>query len=181
MTAPQKSKAIQYIVIHCTAGHTSAEKVQDYFTRSRDKGGRGWKTGGYHRIIEKDGTIKKMYDFEKTTNGVRGYNLECIHISYVGGVNDKDYRKAQDTRTHAQKLSIEKCIKEAIEWLESHGRDVRENLMILGHRDFSKDRNGNGIIESWERIKECPSFDAMQEYHHIYGATNQKYKLPAHR
>jgi N-acetylmuramoyl-L-alanine amidase len=31
---------------------------------------------------------------------------------------------------------------------------------ILGHRDFSPDKNGNGIIEYFEWIKSCPSFDA---------------------
>ena len=35
---------------------------------------------------------------------------------------------------------------------------------ILGHRDISPDANGNGIVDSWERIKECPCFDAKVEY-----------------
>jgi hypothetical protein len=36
--------------------------------------------------------------------------------------------------------------------------------IIMGHRDTSKDTNHNGIIDPWERIKECPCFDAMVEY-----------------
>ena len=30
---------------------------------------------------------------------------------------------------------------------------------ILGHRDFSPDRNGNGHVEPFEWLKECPGFD----------------------
>jgi len=33
------------------------------------------------------------------------------------------------------------------------------NAVVLGHRDFSTDTNGNGIIDKWEWIKSCPSFD----------------------
>ena len=31
-------------------------------------------------------------------------------------------------------------------------------------RDLSPDRNHNGVVDPWERIKECPCFDAMTEY-----------------
>ena len=172
------AKDIKYIVIHCTAGFQNAEKVQDYFTRPVSKGGRGWNTGGYHRIIEQDGAIKKMYPFSTITNGVRGFNSNCIHISYVGGikvVNSKFI--AKDTRTNQQKYAIQLSIVEAINWLKENGKNIKEDLTILGHRDFSEDKNGNGSIESNERIKECPSFDAIPEYR-IYSATNQKLVLP---
>ena len=35
---------------------------------------------------------------------------------------------------------------------------------IKGHRDLSPDVNGNGRVDKWERTKECPCFDAMEEY-----------------
>lgn len=176
-----RAPKIKYIVIHCTAGHTSADKVQAYFLRSKAQGGRGWNTGGYHRIIEKDGEVKAMYDFEKITNGVQGYNSESLHISYVGGVDPKNVNRAQDTRTQAQRFSIEKCIIEALAWLKDNGKDITKDLMILGHYDFSPDQNRNGIIESWERIKECPSFDAKAEFNSLYGASNSKQVLPGNR
>ena len=34
----------------------------------------------------------------------------------------------------------------------------------MGHRDISPDLNHNGVVDPWERIKECPCFDAMTEY-----------------
>ena len=36
--------------------------------------------------------------------------------------------------------------------------------VIQGHRDFSPDLNKNGRIEKNERIKDCPCFDAKEEY-----------------
>ncbi len=158
-----KAQAIKYIVIHCTAGFSPAAKVQDYFLRPKAQAGRGWNTGGYHRIIEVDGSIKHMYPFDTVTNGVRGFNTESLHFSYVGGVDSSNYKKAKDTRTQEQKESIEECIIEALCWITNEGGDVSE-VKILGHRDFSVDQNGNGKIDSWERIKECPSYDAIEEY-----------------
>lgn len=185
-----RAENITYIVIHCTAGFTGADAVQNFFTRPKSQGGLGWKTGGYHRIIEEDGTIKKMYDFDTVTNGVQGFNNNSIHISYVGGLervdgklvkNVKGYFIAADSRTPAQKQSIEKCIIEAITWLKENKKIITQDLMILGHRDFSVDGNNNGTIESFERIKECPCFDAIPEYNGIYGATNSIKTLPKNR
>lgn len=176
-----RAKNIKYIVIHCTAGHTTAEKVQDYFLRPKYEGGRGWNTGGYHIIIEKDGEIKQMYPFEQITNGVRGFNSECIHISYVGGVFEHKVQVAKDTRTLAQHKAIEKAIVNAIGWLAENGKDITEDLMVLGHRDFSEDQNKNGSIEPYERIKACPSFDAKKQYNGIFGASNSIQELPANR
>jgi len=165
-------RKIKNIVIHCTAGHKDAAAVQAYFLRSKKHGGRGWKKGGYHRIIEKSGKIVKVYDFDTITNGVKGFNENTIHISYVGGVDEDDVKKPKDTRTPAQKAAIETCIKEALEYCE--GQEVG----VVGHRDFSPDRNGSGIIESWERIKACPSFDALEEYSEKYASPSRKGLLP---
>ena len=54
----------------------------------------------------------------------------------------------------------------AIKWVEDNGGS-KSKLTIKGHRDVSPDKNKNGIIESWERIKECPSFDAIPEYKNL--------------
>jgi len=35
---------------------------------------------------------------------------------------------------------------------------------IKGHRDCSPDTNHNGKVDRWEWLKECPSFDAFNEY-----------------
>lgn len=155
------AKGIKYIAIHCSAGFGKRESIEAFWKT------KGWKSPGYHRLIEVDGTIHKLLDFSKTSNGVLGFNEQTINICYVGGVENKGTAqqpiwKAKDTRTEAQKTAIKSCIKEAQEWLKNNANINK--IIIQGHRDFSPDLNKNGIIESWERIKECPSFDAKKEY-----------------
>ena len=38
---------------------------------------------------------------------------------------------------------------------------------VQGHRDYSPDKNGNGIIERFEWIKDCPCFNAIPEYKNL--------------
>ena len=33
---------------------------------------------------------------------------------------------------------------------------------ILGHRDLSPDKDGDGVIETSEWVKHCPSFDVKE-------------------
>jgi N-acetylmuramoyl-L-alanine amidase len=134
-------RKIDYIVIHCTATSQNAtvSAIQRYW---RDV--LKWKSAGYHILIEADGTRNYLQPFERPANGVRGYNQNSIHISYIGGIDAQG--KAIDNRTEAQKKSIIKAINEAIEWIGNN------NVIIQGHRDFPNVR------------KDCPSFNAKNEY-----------------
>lgn len=170
-----RAKKIKYIVIHCSASFGDYKSMQNYWFKTL-----GWKTGGYHRIVMTNGEIIKAYDFEKITNGVLGYNDECIHICYQGGVQ-KETNKAKDTRTEEQKGGLIECIIEAFKWLQSEGIDTTHGITILGHRDFSEDKNQNGSIDPNERIKECPSFNALEEYKWITYDNNEDYTLPRNR
>lgn len=88
------------------------------------------------------------------SNGVQGYNSTSINVAYMGGIDSNG--KAVDNRTEAQKASLVKLLKEL--------RGRYPKAQFLGHRDISPDTNGNGKVDSWERIKECPCFDAKEEY-----------------
>jgi N-acetylmuramoyl-L-alanine amidase len=46
-------------------------------------------------------------------------------------------------------------------------RKLYPKARISGHRDFSPDLNHNGIVEPSEWIKQCPCFDAKEEYKRI--------------
>lgn len=137
-------RPIKYIAIHTTATPqtTSVMAIQRYWKESL-----GWKSPGYHLLIEPNGTIHRMMDFNGVANGVKGFNKESIHISYIGGVDKQG--KPVDNRTAVQKEAILKCIKEVIEWSDN------KCLIIQGHRDFP---NVN---------KACPCFDAKAEYRGI--------------
>jgi N-acetylmuramoyl-L-alanine amidase len=135
-------RKVNNIVIHCTATAQNArlESIQNYW-----KNNLGWKSPGYHRLISADGTVHKLSEFEKPTNGVAGHNSDSIHISYIGGIDEKGNPK--DTRTPEQKRAIINCIHEA--------RRIYPEAKIKGHRDFP------GVA------KACPSFNAMTEYRNL--------------
>lgn len=148
---------IKRIFIHCTASYQetySDKSLVNYFKNTL-----GWKNPGYHYVIRPDGTIFNMLPEDKISNGVSGYyNPTSINIAYVGGVT-KEHPKGIDNRTRPQ-------IEALCDLLESL-RKKYPNAYILGHRDISPDKNGNGIVDSWERIKACPCFDAEIEYAYL--------------
>ncbi len=153
-------RKIKHIVIHCSAGYGDRNSIERFWKESL-----GWKDPGYHFLIEQDGTVHQLAALETVTNGVKGFNASSIHICYIGGVDPKNVKLAMDSRTKAQSAALINSIRKAIEWTAQY--QPVEGIKILGHRDFSPDKNGNGTIESWERIKECPSFDAILEYQEL--------------
>lgn len=171
-----RAKKIEYIVHHCTAGYGSVKAILNYFKITK-----GWNYPGYHVIIERDGTKHYILDFENISNGVRNYNSKSLNIAYIGGVEKEDYSKAKDTRTLEQKQALLEVTIEMVQWLDKNGKkDLATNLMVLGHRDFSPDKNLNGLIDSNERIKECPSYDVIPLYSWV-GATYKTQLLPFNR
>ena len=146
-------RSIKYIVVHCTAG-SQKQSIEDIkrFWKSL-----GWKNNGYHYLITSDGIINNITPIEKVANGVAGFNSSSIHVCYVGGIDRKG--KPVDNRTEFQKASLLDILTEL--------KSKFPNAKILGHRDFSPDKNKNGKIETWEYIKYCPCFDAKEQYKNI--------------
>lgn len=128
---------IRFIVVHCTATTTDA-KVQDIQRYWRET--LKWSNPGYHYLIKRDGQILQLQDEAKIANGVKGNNLESIHVSYIGGVG-KD-GKPQDNRTPHQ---MEAMFEKLVELSEKYPK-----AKIVGHRDFP------GVK------KACPSFDVRK-------------------
>lgn len=153
-------KNINTIFIHCTAGYGNVVSMKAFWTRL------GWRSPGYHLVVNELGNVEVVYPFTLPSNGVKGHNAASIHIAYIGGVERRNVNKAADTRTEAQKKGLITAINMAISWIESTGGSKSE-LEIKGHRDASPDQNRDGIIAAWERIKQCPSFDAIPEYKNL--------------
>lgn len=145
---------IKRIFVHCTASNknTSVSAILAEFRRKH------WRVPGYHWLIDKDGRMTQLVDEGIVANGVKGYNSTAIHVAYIGGI-DKMHPNGIDTRTPDQKAALEILL------TQLHQRYPKARIM--GHRDISPDNNGNGKVDSWERIKECPCFDAITEYAHI--------------
>lgn len=146
ITIPSNMRNVKFGVIHCTSGpqNQSTQEILNYW-----KVVNKWKNVGYHFEIDADGLITELTSIANIANGVSGHNSNAIHISYKGGIDKNG--KAIDNRTTAQKASLVLLIKRLTE--------LFPNIVWVGHRDFSTDKNGNGIIETWEWIKSCPSFD----------------------
>ena len=133
---------VKYLVLHCTAGPATqtTKAIKDYW-----KNNLGWKSVGYHYLINADGTIEQLAQESEITNGVAGFNSVTVHISYKGGVDATN--KPKDTRTPQQKESILKLLKEL--------RKRYPKAIIQGHKDFPNVK------------KACPSFEAKKEYANI--------------
>lgn len=143
-------RSIKRIFVHCTAGNQH-QTINDLMAEFKRK---GWKHPGYHYVIQADGKITQLIDEQYVSNGVKGYNSTSINVAYMGGIDENG--KAVDNRTPEQKDSLLKLLKML--------RKRYPKAEIMGHRDISPDTNGNGIVDPWERIKECPCFDAKEEY-----------------
>lgn len=160
-------RKITRIVLHCTSGwpNQTTQSIKKYW-----KNNLGWKNVGYHKLIATDGTIEDLAPLSTVTNGVAGYNSDSVHICYKGGLkeitNEGKYIYG-DTRTPAQVDAFYEAINDVLVELKKH--QSIDNITILGHRDLSKDLNGNGKIETREWVKVCPTFDAIDEYGWIAG------------
>ena len=152
-------KKIDAIVIHCTATRAG----QDVRAADIDKWHkeRGFAGIGYNYVIDLDGTVEVGRPLTKdgahcNTAGVSGlaYNKHSIGIAYVGGLDKNG--KAADTRTPAQKRALAKLVYQLIEKYPI--------VEVIGHRDASPDKNGDGKITANEWIKACPCFDVRAEF-----------------
>lgn len=143
---------IDTIIIHCTATttkhHLTKERLIDIHRKM------GFDGCGYHFYITYAGIVYPMRPIDKIGAHCKGYNKNSIGIAYEGGL-DRD-EKPFDTRTPNQKMALLRLINKLC--------SVYKIKKIAGHRDFSKDLNQNGIVEPNEWTKQCPCFDASEEY-----------------
>ena len=145
-------RQITRIFVHSTASWQNTTTEASLRKEFKDK---GWRNPGYHWVIFPNGKILQMLGEDQVANGVKGYNNKSIHVAWVGGI-DPTHPKGIDNRTKMQKLALFDLLTKL--------KMKYKSAIIMGHRDISPDLNHNGVIDPWERIKECPCFDAMVEY-----------------
>lgn len=135
-------RVINEIIVHCTA----TPEGKDYTVADIDKWhkARGWKGIGYHYVIYRDGSIHQGRPETKIGAHCQGHNDNSIGVVYVGGLASNG-KTPKDTRTDAQKKSLENLLKQL--------KQKYPKATIHGHRDFA--------------AKACPSFDATKEYKYI--------------
>lgn len=136
-------RKIDYLVIHCTASSENASilGIKEYWRNSLK-----WQNYGYHFIINRDGSHENITKIENIANGVKNFNHNSIHLSYIGGITTNGV--PTDNRTLAQKDKLIYLL-----------RDLKRRFptaIIQGHRDFPKVG------------KACPCFDAKKEYQNLF-------------
>lgn len=135
-------RAIKHIVIHCAASANGDARVDrakiDEWHRAK-----GWRGIGYHYVVEVDGHLAVGRPEEQIGAHVAGENASSIGICMVG----------TDRFSQAQWETLKELVHELV--LRYPAADV------LGHRDFSPDQDGDGVIEPWEWFKTCPGFDVL--------------------
>lgn len=145
-------REVNLIVVHCSATRVDRDiTARDIDSFHRVRGFSSW---GYHYYVRKDGSIEKMRDESEPGAHAYGHNRDSIGLCYEGGLDVNG--RPVDTRTAAQKRTL-------VALLRSLRADY-PGARIVGHRDLSPDVNGNGRVDKWERTKECPCFDAAEEY-----------------
>lgn len=135
------ARVITRIVVHCSATRADQDFTVDdvwrWHTQPKPKGN-GWRRGGYHRVIHRDGEVRQMEDDEWVSNGARGFNANSIHICLIGGVDENG--RSKDNFTEAQKEAL--C-RELKRYAEEH-----PGAAVCGHRDLDPG-------------KDCPSIDVQ--------------------
>ena len=132
-------RKINYIVVHCSAtreGHVLTPEALE-------------STTGYHYYIRRDGTVLGTRSLELPGAHCRGHNKYSIGICYEGGLDARGNPK--DTRTPEQRSALHLLVYQLLQQFR--------NARVCGHRDLSPDLDGDGKVEPWEWVKQCPCFE----------------------
>jgi N-acetylmuramoyl-L-alanine amidase len=96
---------------------------------------------GYHYFIDIPGSLHTGRSLDEIGAHVEGHNANSIGICMAGMTR---FAPAQWD-----------ALRGLVQSLQTAFPDAR----ICGHRDLSPDLNGDGVIESNEWVKTCPTFD----------------------
>lgn len=146
-----KPENIKFIVIHCTATKDDPKIGVEQIRRDHVENN-GWTDIGYHYLVKTDGTIQLGRDDKTEGAHVKGYNSMSVGIAYVGG------ETAEGECTLFRNCNQESSLYILVRMLQHRYPNAR----VVGHRDLSPDKNGNGTIEENEWLKLCPCFDVGQ-------------------
>ncbi len=127
-------REINEIILHCAA----TPEGRDFTVGDIDRWHRQRKFDGigYHYVIYRDGSVHKGRAVERRGAHCTGHNAHSIGVCYIGGCA-ADGKTPKDTRTPAQRASLEKLVKELLRQYPG--------ATVHGHNEFAN--------------KGCPSFN----------------------
>lgn len=151
------SRNITMIVIHCSdSPNGRLETVKDIDAWHRERGFKrlfsiknhfnpDLTSIGYHYVIYVDGSVHTGRAPSEVGAHVAGYNSRSLGICMIGA---SAYTPAQW-----------QALRELIVKLQVEFPAVSK---VVGHRDLSPDKNGNGKLEPSEWLKACPGFSVKE-------------------
>lgn len=137
-------RAVQYIVIHCSATRPSMDvgaKEIDKWHRAQ-----GWRMIGYHLVIRRDGSTETgrplnedhLLEPEEVGAHVEGYNSISVGVCMIGGVSEHDVNVPENNFTDDQWQTLPRVI--------AAYQKQFPGAKVVGHRDLNPN-------------KACPSFN----------------------
>lgn len=147
------SRQVTHIVVHCSASqngqHVTPAAIDSWhadrgFMRqpaARKALNPELSSIGYHYVIDVKGITHSGRGLEEIGAHVQGSNAKSIGVCMVG----------TDKFTPGQWNALSVVIRTL--------RALYPDAVVCGHRDFSPDKDGDGVVEPWEWIKTCPGFD----------------------
>ena len=130
---------IRYLIIHTAGSSTSTTpaSLMRFFFNERD--GSGWKTGGYHWIVDRNGNGTRVYSDDISTNGAKGINGNSIHLNWIGGYSGTG-EPLNFNITTGQINTLKRLVRKYT--------DLYPNIKVLGHNQCSN--------------KPCPLFNVPE-------------------
>jgi len=144
---PIRSKETDFIVVHCSA--TPADRDIGAADIDDMHKARGWQGIGYHLVIRRDGRVEMGEDLRRMGAHCKGVNDRSVGVCMVGGVdeeNDSAHNfEPEQFRSLASVLNLLML--------------MYPKASVRGHRDFSPDKNRDGVVTPDEFMKLCPCFE----------------------
>lgn len=173
------TRNITAIVVHCAA--TPNGKPYPAAQIDKDHAARGFKRAliwlkqsspeltsiGYHRYINVDGSRVLGRHLEEVGAHVQGSNSRSIGLCMAG---TNKFTSNQWICLRAEIIALARELAgsrlQQPYPIETPDQAVTAlmvmNIQLLGHRDYSPDLNGDGVIQRNEWIKDCPGFDVAE-------------------
>ena len=143
-----KPEKITCIVVHCSA----TKAPQDIGAKEIDEmhKAKGWAMIGYHSVIRRNGSIEGGRPLNMVGSHVFGHNTYTLGVCMGGGLDVNG--KPEDNFTPEQYRALAGLI---TDWRATFP-SIHD---VCGHRDLSPDVDGDGVVEKWEWLKDCPCVD----------------------
>ena len=130
-------RSIQKLIIHCSATPEGADIKAATIAKWHKQ--KGFKSIGYHYVIDLDGTIENGRPLAQPGAHCEGVNDCSVGICYIGGLDEDGHPK--DTRTPEQH--------DALLILLTELKEAYPDAQIYGHNELNPN-------------KSCPCFDVQK-------------------